>query len=99
LGCLLNAILNVDEKTQGVLSKAAFWGHWSGASMSERQVRMLNKLLDGFEGNLTNKKWVTMSHCSPDTALRDIKELIERGVLVSTGAGGRSTHYVLSELR
>ncbi|MBI5006874.1 MAG: Fic family protein [Nitrosomonadales bacterium] len=99
LGCLLNAILNVDEKTQGVLSKAAFWRHWSGASMNERQVRMLNKLLDGFEGNLTNKKWVTMNHCSPDTALRDIKELVERGVLVSAGAGGRSTHYVLSDLR
>jgi len=66
--------------------------------MNERQVKMLNKMLDGFEGNLTNKKWASMNDCSPDTALRDIKELVDRGVLVSAGAGGRSTHYVLSNL-
>jgi Fic family protein len=60
---------------------------------------MINKLLDGFEGNLTNKKWVVINKCSPDTALRDIKELIDHGVLLNAGAGGRSTHYVLSCLQ
>jgi len=58
---------------------------------------MLNKMLDGFEGHLTNKKWASMNQCSPDTALRDIRELVEHGVLASAGAGGRSTHYVLCE--
>ncbi len=99
LGCLLRAIQGAGEHTKQVMFKANFWSHWPGASMNVRQMKMLNKLLDGFEGNLTNKKWVAMNTCSPDTALRDIKELVERGVLVSAGAGGRSTHYVLSDVQ
>lgn len=99
LGCMLRAIQGSGEQMKEVMLKANFWNHWSGASINERQVKMLNKMLDGFEGNLTNKKWVSMNHCSPDTALRDIKELVDRGVLVSAGAGGRSTHYVLGELQ
>jgi len=98
LGSLLRAIQGAGEQLKEVMFKADFWSQWSGASMNGRQVKMLNKMLDGFEGNLTNKKWVTMNHCSPDTALRDIKELVDRGVLVSAEAGGRSTHYVLAEL-
>ena len=97
LGCLLRSIQGASEQTKEVMLKATFWRLWSGASMTERQVKMLNKLLDGFEGNLTNKKWVAINKCSPDTALRDIKELIDRGILVSAGAGGRSTHYVLCD--
>lgn len=97
LGCMLRAIQGAEQQTREVMRKAAFWNHWPGASMNGRQVKMLNMLLDGFEGNLTNKKWVAINHCSPDTALRDIKELVERGVLVSAGAGGRSTHYALGE--
>ena len=98
LGSLLRAIQGAGEQLKEVMFKADFWSQWSGASMNGRQVKMLNKMLDGFEGNLTNKKWVAMNHCSSDTALRDIKELVDRGVLVSAEAGGRSTHYVLAEL-
>ena len=99
LGCLLRSIEGAGEQMKDVMLKARFWNHWSGVSMNERQAKMLNQMLDGFEGNLTNKKWASMNHCSPDTALRDIKELVDRGVLVSAGAGGRSTHYVLGELK
>jgi Fic family protein len=99
LGCLLRAIQGAGEQTKQVMHKASFWSRWSGVPMNVRQMKMLNKLLDGFEGNLTNKKWVAMNKCSPDTALRDIKELVDRGVLVSAGAGGRSTHYVLSDVQ
>jgi Fic family protein len=98
LGCLLRAIQGAEQQIREVMRKAAFWNHWPGASMNERQVKMLNMLLNRFEGNLTNKKWVAINHCSPDTALRDIKELVKQGVLVSAGAGGRSSHYVLNEL-
>ncbi|OIR01236.1 adenosine monophosphate-protein transferase SoFic [mine drainage metagenome] len=98
LVCLLGAIQRAGEQTQGVMFKANFWNRWSGVSMNDRQVKMLNKMLDGFDGNLTNKKWASMNDCSPDTALRDIKELVDRGVLVNAGAGGRSTHYVLSNV-
>lgn len=99
LGCLLRAIQGAGEQTKGVMLKASFWSRWSGTSMNERQVKMLNKMLDGFEGNVTNRKWAAINHCSPDTALRDIKELVERGVLLSAGAGGRSTHYVLGAMQ
>ncbi len=99
LGCLLRAIQAAGGQLKETMFKANFWNHCSGVPMNERQVKMLNRLMDDFEGNLTNKKWATMNHCSPDTALRDIKELVERGVLVNAGAGGRSTHYVLSEFQ
>jgi Fic family protein len=98
LGCLLRAIEGAGEQLKSVMFKANFWNHWSGLPMNERQVKMLNKLIDGFEGNLTNKKWASMTHCSSDTALRDIKELAGHGVLEPAGAGGRSTHYVLRKL-
>jgi Fic family protein len=64
--------------------------------MNERQVKVLNRLLDGFEGHLTTRKWAAIAKCSPDTALRDITDLIDRRVLVRDEAGGRSTHYDLS---
>jgi Fic family protein len=67
--------------------------------LNERQVNLLNRLLDGFEGKLTSSKWAAIAKCSPDTALRDINELLTRGVLRKSEAGGRSTSYVLSEVQ
>jgi Fic family protein len=64
-------------------------------SLNERQVKMLNKLVDGFDGKLTSSKWAAIAKCSPDTALRDINDLLARGVLRKMDAGGRSTSYVL----
>ena len=57
---------------------------------------MLNKLLDGFEGKLTTTKWAKLTKCSQDTAMRDIQNLLDNGVLVKEDAGGRSTGYGLS---
>lgn len=57
---------------------------------------MLNRLLDGFEGKLTSSKWAKLAKCSQDTALRDILELVERGILVRDAGGGRSTSYSLA---
>ena len=56
---------------------------------------MLNKLFDGFEGKLKSSKWAKMAKCSADTALRDIRDLIEKGILEQEAAGGRSTNYDL----
>jgi Fic family protein len=64
--------------------------------MHERQVKLLNRLLDGFEGKLTSAKWAVIAQCSPDTALRDINDLLGRGVLRKSDAGGRSTSYELN---
>jgi Fic family protein len=64
--------------------------------MNERQVKLLNRLLDGFDGKLTSSKWAAIAKCSPDTALRDIAQLLALGVLRKSAAGGRSTAYELA---
>lgn len=81
-----------------VLAKARFWQHWGSMPLNERQVKLLNKLLDGFDGKLTTSKWAAIAKCSQDTALRDISDLLTRGVLRKADAGGRSTSYELDDL-
>ena len=66
--------------------------------MNARQAKVINRLLDGFEGKLTSQKWAALAKCSPDTALRDINELIAHGVLRKTPAGGRSSAYELEQV-
>jgi len=68
----------------------------AGTPMNERQTKLVNRLLDGFEGKLTSTKWAAIAKCSPDTALRDINELMARGVLQRSASGGRSTSYELN---
>jgi Fic family protein len=82
-----------------VLEKAHFWQRVSGVALNERQVKILNRLLDGFEGKLTSSKWAAFAKSSTDTALRDINELVELGILQRSGAGGRSTSYDLVRKR
>lgn len=65
--------------------------------MNERQVKLLNRLLDSFEGKLTSSKWAAITKCSPDTALRDITHLLQLGVLKKSPGGGRSTAYALAD--
>jgi Fic family protein len=95
LGCLLRAVQGADALLVGVLDKAQFWQRWAGTPMNERQAKVLNRLLDGFEGKLTNAKWAALGKCSADTALRDINDLLVRGVLRRLEGGGRSTGYEL----
>ncbi len=95
LECLARAIENVQHTLTVVLTKSRFWEAHSRELLNERQVKVLNRLLDGFEGKLTSSKWATMNHCSQDTANRDIRNLIDRGILVRSQAGGRSTSYEL----
>lgn len=98
LECLDRALDESDNTIEKVLSKARLWLRLSGASLNDRQNRMLNKLLDQFEGKLTTSKWAKMTRCSQDTASRDIKQLIDLGVLQQEPGGGRSTSYALLEL-
>ncbi|AXQ31585.1 Fic family protein [Solimonas sp. K1W22B-7] len=95
LACLLRAIQHAEAGLSDVLAKATFWQRWAAISMNERQITLLNQLLDGFEGKLTSGKWAKIAKCSTDTALRDISSLVELGVLKKSGAGGRSTSYEL----
>ena len=95
LGCLLRAVQGADALLAGVLDKAQFWQRWAGTPMNARQTQVLNRVLDGFEGKLTNAKWAALGKCSADTALRDINDLLARGVLRRLEGGGRSTGYQL----
>ena len=91
LGTLHRAVDQAQHTLDAVLAKARFWQRWATTPLNERQVKLLNRLLDGFEGKLTSSKWAAIAKCSPDTALRDINELLVLGVLHKTAGGGRST--------
>ena len=95
LHCLKNTMLATENTTQKILHKAEFWKLHEQTSINERQRLMLNKLLDGFEGKLQTSKWAKIANTSTDTALRDIKDLIEKGVLKQTAEGGRNANYEL----
>ena len=96
LDCLDKAIVAAEDSLQAVLHKASFWQALSLTPLNERQRTILNRMLDNFEGHLTTSKYATLAKCSTDTALRDIKDLLSRGILLKNSPGGRSTSYRLS---
>ena len=75
------------------LNKAQFWERFAKEPMNVRQIKVLNRLLDGFEGKLTTSKWSKIAKCSQDTAYRDILDLVAKGALQKDPGGGRSTCY------
>lgn len=97
LQCLKNALLETETTLRKILRKAEFWKIHENTPINERQRLMLNKLLDGFDGKLKSSKWAKIAKCSPDTALRDIKDLMGKGILQQDQQGGRSTNYELAE--
>ncbi len=97
LNCLNGALINTEEILKAVLIKADFWDNNKETVLNNRQRLILNKLLDGFDGKLKSSKWAKIAKCSTDTALRDIKDLIEKGILVQENSGGRSTNYELTK--
>ncbi|MBS3786406.1 MAG: Fic family protein [Gammaproteobacteria bacterium] len=95
LSCLHRAIDGADVVLSAVLDKVNFWNVHQGAGLNARQVKVINRLLDGFEGKLTSSKWAKLTKTSQDTANRDIAALVHLGILRKGEAGGRSTHYHL----
>jgi Fic family protein len=93
LRCFDRALTASSENISGVLNKAAFWEKHRTVALNDRQRTMLNKLMDGFEGNLTSSKWAKITKSSPDTALRDIQSLMQAKMLEKEEGGGRSTSY------
>lgn len=81
-----------------VLRKAEFWHHHALTSLNERQRKILNRFLDGFEGKLTARKWAAIANCSMPTAQRDIKDLVDRGILVRSEGGSKNTCYSVTAL-
>ena len=95
INCLKNSLLNTEITLKNVFIKASFWEKHKKTQLNERQKFIINKLFDNFYGKLTTPKWAKMTKISSDTALRDIKDLIEKGILKQDEAGGRSTNYEL----
>ncbi len=98
LACLDRALSLTESTLAEVFGKSHFWELHPPESFNERQRMIINKLFDGFEGALTSSKWAKITKCSQDTAIRDIVELVEKGILIKNSAGGRSTNYLLKEL-
>jgi Fic family protein len=100
MGWFLQCLQRAIDKTQGtlamILHKAQMWDSVSGLTLNERQRKVLNLLLEGFEGRLTTTKWAKLTGTSHDSALRDIASLLEQGVLIRDAGGGRSTSYSLA---
>lgn len=94
MACLQRAIASSEETLSAVLNKHRFWQTHARTILNPRQVKVLNKLLDGFEGNLTSSKYAKLSKTSQDTASRDIADLVQKKILKKGRAGGRSTHFV-----
>jgi Fic family protein len=97
LDCLDRAFNESENELAAVLKKARFWETHLNTRLNDRQRKVINRLLNGFEGKLTSSKWAALTKCSQDTALRDIDDLVKRGILVRDAAGGRSTSYSLVE--
>jgi Fic family protein len=93
LECLTRAMDKAEETLSSVICKARFWEQYAKLALNERQIKVLNRLLDDFEGKLTTSKWAKLAKCSQDTAYRDIVILMQHGVLVKNEAGGRGTSY------
>ena len=97
LECLGRAIGGAETALGGILRKAKLWERINQLPLNERQRKVINRLLDGFEGKLSSSKYAAIAKCSEDTALRDIKDLVDRGILVQETGGGRSTRYRVAE--
>jgi Fic family protein len=97
LQCLINALKSTDLVLSRVLYKADFWKKHSEVILNERQRKLINKLIDGFDGKLTSSKWAKIAKCSKDSAIRDINDLINKYILQKETAGGRSTNYELKK--
>lgn len=96
LKTLEQALETALTRTQRIVDKAQFWHHYRNVSFNERQTTMINRLWGDFFGKLTTKKWASMTKTSADTALRDINDLVEKGVLVKSAESGRSQSYELN---
>jgi len=95
LNTLTDALKASEVQLNRILFKAAFWRNHTNTPLNARQLKLINKLLDGIDGKLTSAKWAKMGKCSKDTAVRDINDLLSKNILQKEAAGGRSTHYLI----
>ena len=96
LECLRYAMEQTNETIYQTVKRAQFWELHSAKFFNPRQQKILQLLLDNFFGKLTVSKYAKITKVSTDTSLRDLQDLIAKGIIVQEGAG-RSTSYKLLE--
>ena len=96
LKTLLAAIQEANTILTAVLNKSFFWMQVAGVSLTERQMYMLNLFLDGYEAKITSKTWAAFNKCSKDTAIRDIQDLLQKGILREDIPGAKRPSYSIS---
>ena len=94
---LESALRRALDTVRQTLAKAVYWQQMGGIEINERQRKVINRLWDGFDGKLTSSKWAKICHCSQDAALRDINDLVAKGMLAIAPGSGRSTNYILPD--
>lgn len=94
LDCMKEALQHTEQVVAKVVSKGEYWENHREIGINERQRKVINRVLDGFEGKLTSSKWAKLVKCSSDTALRDIEDLLQKSMLLKEGTG-RGTYYEL----
>ena len=97
MSCMHRTSDGVQYVLSSVTFKAKFWERAATISLNDRQIKVLNRMLDGFEGKMTSSKWAKIGKCSQDSANRDIAALLEHGLLERGPGGGRNTHYVITQ--
>ena len=99
LECLARAIEHSERQVSLALSHSKFWQKHAEAGLNQRQVKVIKRLLEagpgGFEGGMTNRKYVGLAKASRETAKRDLTDLVNKGILIRNQGGGRSTSYSL----
>jgi len=95
LNCFSRAVVNAEDTLSSVLFKAELWNRINPDPVNERQRLIINRMLDNFKGHMTSSKYAKCAKCSSDTALRDMRELVDRHILIQNPGGGRSTSYRL----
>ena len=99
LECMNRAILNSNILLNKIMIKARVWQGFAQIRLNERQIKVINRLLDagagGFEGGLKNKKYMGIAHTSRATAQRELADLVNKGILIKMPGGGRSASYDL----
>lgn len=98
LDTLFDAISDADNARERLVFKARFWQNIISIDISAGQRKLINKLLDAFEGKMTSSRWANIRGCSQDTVSREINNLIAKGILIKEGVG-RSTHYSINRER
>ena len=101
LQTLYKALVDAKNKLNFIVLKTKFWDKNRDKNLNTRQIKVLNFILDigieNFKGDLSKKKYMSISSSSSTTASRDIAELVEfKCIKQIDGTAGRNVKYEIN---